>query len=30
VYLTGPYVAAASAVAGFITNPEQLGNLVTA
>ncbi len=25
VYLTGPYVAAASAVAGFITNPEQLG-----
>jgi 3-isopropylmalate/(R)-2-methylmalate dehydratase large subunit len=30
VYLTGPYVAAASAVAGFITNPEQLGSLVTA
>ena len=29
VYLTGPYVAAASAVAGFITNPEQLGSPVT-
>ncbi len=28
VYLTGPYVAAASAVAGFITNPEQLGSPV--
>jgi 3-isopropylmalate/(R)-2-methylmalate dehydratase large subunit len=25
VYLTGPYVAAASAVAGYIANPEQLG-----
>ncbi|MBV8172449.1 MAG: 3-isopropylmalate dehydratase large subunit [Candidatus Eremiobacteraeota bacterium] len=25
VYLTGPYVAAASAVAGHIANPEQLG-----
>ncbi|HME80885.1 MAG TPA: 3-isopropylmalate dehydratase large subunit [Candidatus Eremiobacteraceae bacterium] len=28
VYLTGPYVAAASAVAGFIANPEQLGSPV--
>ncbi|MBC5806386.1 MAG: 3-isopropylmalate dehydratase large subunit [Candidatus Eremiobacter antarcticus] len=25
VYLAGPYVAAASAIAGFITGPEQLG-----
>jgi len=30
VYLTGPYVAAASAVAGFIANPEQLGTPVAA
>ena len=30
VYLTGPYVAAASAVAGYITNPEQLGAPVAA
>ncbi len=30
VYLTGPYVAAASAVAGYITNPEQLDARVLA
>jgi 3-isopropylmalate/(R)-2-methylmalate dehydratase large subunit len=30
VYLTGPYVAAASAVAGYITNPEQIGAAVPA
>ena len=28
VYLTGPYVAAASAIAGYIANPEQLGSPV--
>jgi 3-isopropylmalate/(R)-2-methylmalate dehydratase large subunit len=30
VYLTGPYVAAASAIAGYITNPEQIGSAVPA
>jgi len=30
VYLAGPYVAAASAVAGHITGPEQLGKPVAA
>jgi 3-isopropylmalate/(R)-2-methylmalate dehydratase large subunit len=30
VYLTGPYVAAASAIAGYIANPEQLGAPVAA
>jgi 3-isopropylmalate/(R)-2-methylmalate dehydratase large subunit len=30
VYLTGPYVAAASAIAGYIANPEQIGAPVPA
>jgi 3-isopropylmalate/(R)-2-methylmalate dehydratase large subunit len=30
VYLTGPYVAAASAIAGYIANPEQVGAPVPA
>ena len=30
VYLTGPYVAAASAIAGYIANPEQIGSPVPA
>jgi 3-isopropylmalate/(R)-2-methylmalate dehydratase large subunit len=30
VYLTGPYVAAASAIAGYIASPEQIGAPVPA
>jgi 3-isopropylmalate/(R)-2-methylmalate dehydratase large subunit len=30
VYLAGPYVAAASAIAGHIAGPEQIGKTVAA